>query len=96
VQINRSESMILRKNKEADIQMSRSKKMLKFTIRRSITTSILEDTFWSPFEIISLISSITINSISKKGTEIRDDYEDYLEGKGSDNQMLEKLLQSLG
>ena len=63
--------------------MSKSKKMLKFTIRRSLTAAILEDTFWSPFEIISLISSVTLNSITKRGTEIRDDYEESLEDKGS-------------
>lgn len=40
--------------------------MLVFTIRKTLTASIMEDTLWEPFEVIRLIVSLTFNSISKK------------------------------
>ena len=44
--------------------------MLSFTLRKSVTGTIVEETLWSPFEMIRLIVSITFNSIKKDGEEI--------------------------
>ena len=44
--------------------------MLFFTLRKSVTGTIVEETLWSPFEMIRLIVSITFNSIKKDGEEI--------------------------
>ena len=77
MQINRSELIILKENLEANINMAKSKKMLRFTIRKNVNATIMEDTLWSPFEIIRLIVSLTFNSISKrKGYELLKAYEE--------------------
>ena len=44
--------------------------MLIFTLRKTINGSIVEDTLWSPFEVIRIVLSITFNSIKKEGEEI--------------------------
>lgn len=77
MQINRSELVVLRDHAKQNICLTKTKKMLRFTIRKNISATILEDTLWSPFEIIRLIVSLTFNSISKrKGYEILKQYEE--------------------
>ncbi len=49
MQINRSELLILKEDRENNINMSKNKKMLKFTIRRNLSATIVSDTLWSPF-----------------------------------------------
>ena len=49
LQINRSQCLFLRENKEDDIHMSSSSKMIKFTMRKVLTATLQEDAFWSPF-----------------------------------------------
>lgn len=66
MQINRSEVLILKEDFENRISFKRTKRMLVFTIRKTLTASIMEDTLWEPFEVIRLIVSLTFNSISKK------------------------------
>ena len=66
MQINRSELIVLKDDREQNINMTRTKKMLRFTIRRNVNATIVEDTLWSPFEIIRLIVSLTFNSLSKR------------------------------
>jgi hypothetical protein len=44
--------------------------MLSFTLRKTVTGTIVEDTLWSPFEMMRVIVSITFNSIKKDGEEI--------------------------
>ena len=55
--------------------------MLKFTIRRTLSAAIVEDTLWSPFEIIRLIVSFTFNSINRHGSEIKEDYDTFIRNK---------------
>lgn len=58
--------LILKEDFENRISFKRTKRMLVFTIRKTLTASIMEDTLWEPFEVIRLIVSLTFNSISKK------------------------------
>ncbi len=58
--------LILKEDFENRISFKRTKRMLVFTIRKTLTASIMEDTLWEPFEMIRLIVSLTFNSISKK------------------------------
>lgn len=74
MQVNRSELVFLKEDRERNISVSKDKqnKMLKFTLRRNLSATIVSDTLWSPFEIIRLVISITFNSISKrKGMAIK-------------------------
>lgn len=48
--------------------------MLKFTLRRNVSASIVSDTRWSPFEIIRLVVSITLNSIKRNGSDINNKF----------------------
>ena len=44
--------------------------MLSFMLRKTVSGSIVEETLWSPFEIIRILFSITFSSINKNGEEI--------------------------
>jgi len=66
IQINRSELLFLKESRESNIAFSRTPKMLRFTVRKTLAATISEDTIWSPFEIIRLVVSLTFNSISKR------------------------------
>jgi hypothetical protein len=88
LQINRSELLFLHEDPEKNISLARTDKMLRFTIRRTLAATIFEETFWSPFEIIRLVVSLTFNSISKRdGTLLKMEY-DKVEKEASTSFML--------
>ena len=66
IQINRSELLFLKEDRESNISFSRTSRMIRFTVRKTLNATISEDTKWSPFEIIRLVVSLTFNSISKR------------------------------
>jgi hypothetical protein len=74
LQVNRSQPIFLKDDRQQGISLLRTSKTLKFTIRKKITARIHEDTHWSPFEILRLIVTITCNSLSYTGTEILTSY----------------------
>jgi hypothetical protein len=49
MQFNRTEHMFLRESREDNISVKRTEKMLRFTVRKMLTGTIVGETFWSPF-----------------------------------------------
>jgi len=67
VQINRGESFLLRETYEAGkITFKKKKNFLIFTVRDTFPVQIVDDVFLSPFEILNLIFSVTLNSTKVK------------------------------
>jgi hypothetical protein len=68
VQINRGEGFFLTVQEEkTNIKLKQdglNKEFLVFTVRASFPVQIYEDIFWSPFEVMRLVLSVTLNSIT--------------------------------
>jgi len=68
VQINRGNSFFLNEEEgKTNIKFKeagKNKEYFTFTIRWSFPVQIYEDIFWSPFEVLRLVLSVTINSVS--------------------------------
>jgi len=65
VQLNRGEAMFLADD-GITITFKRDKKakFLIFTIRKVFLGFLIEDTLWSPFEVLQLIISLTLNTVT--------------------------------
>jgi hypothetical protein len=65
IQLNRGEAIKL-EDDGISITVKRDKKsnFLIFTIRKLFLAFLLEDTLWSPFELLELIISVTLNTVS--------------------------------
>jgi hypothetical protein len=64
VQVNRGDSFQLAvKEDSTKIKMKKEGKFLKFIIRDVFPVQIYDDVFLSPFEILNLVLTVTVNSI---------------------------------
>ncbi len=65
IQLNRGEAIKL-EDDGITITVKRDKKanFLIFTIRKLFLSSLISDTLWSPFELVELIISITLNTVT--------------------------------
>lgn len=64
VQVNRGDSFQLRVVEDSTrIKMKREGKFLKFIVRDVFPVQIYDDVFLSPFEILNLVLTVTVNSI---------------------------------
>lgn len=63
--MNRGEAMLLADD-GITITVKRDKKarFIIFTIRKVFLAFLIEDTLWSPFEMIRLILSLTLNTVA--------------------------------
>jgi len=68
VQVNRGEGFFLiEEDGKTNIKFKeagKNKEFFMFTIRQNFPVQIYEDIFWSPFEVLRLVFSVTINSVS--------------------------------
>ena len=97
IQINRSELLFLKEDRESNISFSRTSRMIRFTVRKTLNATISEDTKWSPFEIIRLVVSLTFNSISKReGSVILREYLEHEQHKETVMQTAQSLASTFG
>lgn len=76
VQINRGKGFFLTVQEDrTNIKFKKdgkNKEFLVFTVRTCFPVQIYEDIFWSPFEVLRLVLSVTLNSITiHKGFKIK-------------------------
>lgn len=68
VQVNRGEGFFLIEEEgKTNIKFKeagKNKEFFTFTIRQTFPVQIYEDIFWSPFEVLRLVFSITLNSVT--------------------------------
>jgi hypothetical protein len=46
-----------------DFKKSREKKLLTFTVRKMIATRLEGSIFWSPFEVVNIIITVTLRNL---------------------------------
>lgn len=63
---NRDDALKLEEGLEIKPKKNANEKTFSFTIRRLLKLRIEADVFWSPFEIIDLVLTITLQSVDIK------------------------------
>ena len=64
LEFSRHETIYLGKDENVKKQRDSDKKLINFTIRKQFKCKIDSDIFWTPFEIVNVILSVTLHSIS--------------------------------
>ena len=64
LRFNRDEALLLDSSENLEVKMEESHNIIKYTVRKILHTGMASDIFLSPFEVITLIMSVTVQSLS--------------------------------
>lgn len=63
IQLNRGEATKLEKDLTITVKNDKKYRFLIFTVRKVFLAMLVENTLWSPFELIELVISLTLNTV---------------------------------
>ena len=61
---NHSEAVLLTDNLNTSYKRNKSQKVITYVLRKKLVVAAHPHIFWSPFEVVDLILSVTVMSVS--------------------------------